>query len=109
MFNQKRDNINLLYCPFSECRIMQFGYSTFFVNNPSIQIAINLEADEIVEYEQPNSQRERQPYWVALKPTDNWYIIFQKTHDLLKMVDCCHFMLEGFSVMQDILVPEFGH
>lgn len=99
-------SVNYAQIPFPQCKIMQVSHSSFFTDRPSMARDFKLEGDEILG---SRDSADFRTFWVPLSDQDDWWTIIEKTAELSKLSgDRHHIRLEGYSVVGDILIPNFG-
>lgn len=96
--------------PFPKCKIMEVTHHEQFANFPHTPRYFELEGDKVLNRKsmiEPDG--EFRTYWLPLTPQDDWAAVLWKADKLSAMSgDRHHSHLEGFEVVGDILIPNFG-
>lgn len=104
--NGDLEALNPAETPFPQCKIMQVTHVSFFTDNSSMARDFKLDGDKFLDGRNDGDDR---TFWVALSPRDDWCTIIEKAAELSRLSgDRHHTRLEGFSVVEDILIPNFG-
>jgi len=96
--------------PFPECKIVETSHLSFFAPRPHMPRYFQLEGDSARGCtDTVAAEGDFRTFWLPLTPEDDWIDILWKTDKLAALSgDRHHRVLEGFSVVEDILIPNFG-
>ena len=96
--------------PFANCKIIELTHHKCFANLPHTPRYFALEGDKLLDRKsmiEPDG--DSHTYWLPLTPQDDWTAVLWKADKLVAMSgDHHHINLESFTVVADILIPEFG-
>jgi hypothetical protein len=96
--------------PFPNCKVIEVTHLSFFAPRAHMPRYFVLEGDKFKgRTDLAVAGDEVRSFWLPLTPEDDWVDILWKTDKLAALSGNRHHrILEGFSVVEDILIPCFG-